>query len=168
MLVYHPAFDMYNCVFRMLQLLNQMKLDKVEVDRLRIWDFYLVFPNEAKNISFPRDLSKLKQIFKNKSNPYEDLVDGRRVFERMKSYQLSALKCLVSYGFIDSKELADNIVKRTKLELPENLISELNKLSVQEENIIKLVTSPFNQLPLYGSKGFKFRTQLIDFKYDAN
>lgn len=92
MLVYHPAFDIYNCAFRMLQLLSNMEETEIELDKLRIWDFYLTFPNEARQITFPRDLSELKKIFKNKpDNPYEDLIDPRRIAERMKAYQLSAL-----------------------------------------------------------------------------
>ena len=98
MLTYHPAFDLYNCIFRMLQLLVNMKNDEVELDRLRIWDFYLTFPMEARKIKFPKDLVKLKEtIFKNKnSNPYEELVDSKRMMNRMKPYQITALKCLAS------------------------------------------------------------------------
>lgn len=88
----------------MLQLMTFMKTDEVELDRLRIWDFYLTFPNEARKISYPNSLSDLRGIFKKKPpNPYEDLIDPKRIIERMKSYQLSALKCIASYGLIDSK-----------------------------------------------------------------
>jgi len=62
MLIYHPAFDLYNCAFRMLQLMISIKQNEVELDKLRIWDFYLTFPNEARKISYPRDLSELKNI----------------------------------------------------------------------------------------------------------
>src|SRR5688572_13925066 len=98
MLVYHPAFDLYNCIFRMLQLIMHMKHDEVELDRLRIWDFYLTFPREAKSIKFPQELAELKKVFKNPvQNSYEDLVDPKKIFERMKSYQNDALKCIASY-----------------------------------------------------------------------
>ena len=166
MLIYHPAFDIYNCVFRILQLLTKMDTDEIEIDRLRIWDFYLTFPNEAKRISFPRELNDLKRIFKDKPNPYEDVIGSNRVFERMKSYQLSALRCLASYGLIDTKLLAKNIIKRTAKPIPDKLLEQMHNQSIKKENIIKLVTSPFNDLPLYGEKGFKYRTKLIEFKYD--
>ncbi|MBE9467498.1 MAG: hypothetical protein IMY72_04135 [Bacteroidetes bacterium] len=143
-----------------------MKTEDIELDRLRIWDFYLTFPNEAKRISFPQELNKLKRIFKNKPNPYEDLIGSNRVFERMKSYQISALRCLASYGLIDRQLLTKNIIKRTDKAIPDNLLKQMNCQSTQKENIIKLVTSPFNDLPLYGEKGFKYRTKLIEFKYD--
>ncbi len=166
MLIYHPAFDIYNCVFRMLQLLTHMKQEDVELDRLRIWDFYLTFPNEARNISFPSTLSELKGIFKKKeSNPYEDLIDPKRIIERMKSFQLSALKCIASHGLIDSKSLSKNIVKRTEKPIPEELEKKFNELSIEKANIIKLIVG-FWELPLYGKLGLKDRTGLIEFKYD--
>jgi len=169
MLIYHPAFDLYNCIFRMLQLLSNMKESEVELDRLRIWDFYLTFPREARKITFPRNLNQLKEfIFKEKeANPYEDLVDAKRIIERMKSYQLSALKCLASYGFIDKQQLAKNIVRRTEKEIPTELKDKLSELSAEKANTIKLVTG-FWELPLYGVHGLKSRTGLIEYKYDAN
>ncbi len=169
MLVYHPAFDIYNCIFRLLQLLSNVEEKEIEVERLRIWDFYLTFPKEAAHIRFPRDLNVLKElIFKTKEpNPYEDLVDSRKIIDRMKSYQLSALNCLASYGFVDSEKLSKNIVRRTKKEIPEELMRKLTDLSVEKANIIKLVTG-FVDLPLHGAHGLKSRTGLIDFKYDAN
>ena len=168
MLVYHPAFDIYNGIFRMLQLLTLMKQNEIELDRLRIWDFYLTFPNEARKITFPQNLSELKRVFrKDKKNPYEDLIDDKRIFERMQPYQMSALKSLASYGLIDNKELAKGIVKRTSQEVPKELIEKINELSVEKSNILKLILG-FNELPLFGKMGLKQRTGLLEFKYDAH
>lgn len=166
MLVYHPAFDLYNCVFRMLRLITFMKQEYVELDRLRIWDFYLTFPNEARKIKFPQDLQELKKIFKQKEiNPYEDLIDPRRIIERMKSYQISALKCLASYGLIDSNDFSKNIIRRTEKEVPKEILDKFEQTTDEETNILKLVVG-FSELPLFGQMGLKYRTGLIDFKYD--
>lgn len=168
MLVYHPAFDLYNCIFRMLQLLTYSKEDEIHFDKLRIWDFYLAFPNLVREISFPADLKYLKEnIFKEKNNPYEEITDQKQIFERMKSYQLSAIKCLASYGFIDSKMLSKNKVRKTEKEIPEALLVKLNDLANQKGNVIKLLTSDLVNLPLFGDKGWKARTGLLEFKYDA-
>ena len=146
--------------------MTSMKQNEVELDRLRIWDFYLTFPNEARKISYPADLSELKKIFKTKQeNPYEDLIDPKRIIERMKPYQVSALRCLASYGLIDSKMLAKNIVKRTDKEIPIEILSKFSELTVEKSNIIKLIVG-FRELPLYGKMGLKYRTGLIEFKYD--
>ena len=167
MLIYHPAFDLYNCVFRMLRLITFMKQEYVELDRLRIWDFYLTFPNEARKIKFPQDLQELKKIFKQKeTNPYEDLIDPRRIIERMKSYQISALKCIASYGLIDSNDFSKNIIRRTEKEIPKEILDKFEQTTDEEKNVLKLVVG-FRELPLFGQMGLKCRTGLIDFKYDS-
>jgi hypothetical protein len=163
MLVYHPAFDIYNCAFRMLQLLNSIKQTEVEFDRIRIWDFYLTFPNEARKIKFPMDLLELKKVFKDKgNNPYEDLIDPQRIIQRMKPYQSSALKYLSAYGLIDSNLFLKNIIKRTDKGLPKELELKLLEISIEKSNVIKLITG-FSDLSLWG---IKERTGLIEYKYD--
>ena len=167
MLVYHHAFDLYNCIFRMLQLILHSKENEIPMDKLRIWDFYLTFPSEIKHIIFPSDLRLLKeQVFKDKDNPYEKLTDAKRIFDRMRSYQMTAVKCLASYGFIDSKLLSKNLIARTGKEIPVELQERINDLTTEKRNIIKLVTSDLVALPLFGEKGWKARTGLIDFRYD--
>ena len=166
MLIYHQAFDIYNCVFRMLQLLTHLNQDLIEVDKLRIWDFYLTFPNEARNISYPNSLSGLRNIFVKKGpNPYEDLIDPKRIIERMKSFQLAALKCIASYGLIDMKLLSKNIVKRTDKDIPKDLVDRFFDLTAEKSNVLKLIVE-LNNLSLYGKSGLKDRTHLIEYKYD--
>ncbi|MFK8272259.1 ABC-three component system middle component 5 [Capnocytophaga canimorsus] len=163
MLVYHPAFDIYNCAFRMLQLLNYLKKSEIELERIRIWDFYLTFPNEARKIKFPRDLNELKKVFKDKGeNPYEDLIDPKRIVDKMKPFQVSALKYLVSYGLIDSNLFLKNIVKRTEKSIPQELEKRINETTIEKDNIIKLVQG-FDNLTLWG---IKERTGLLEYRYD--
>ena len=169
MLVYHPAYDLYNCIFRMLALLSYTKDDNMPFDKLRIWDFYLTFPNEVREIAFPSGLRALKEkIFKDKENPYEELSDPKRVFEKMRPFQSSAIKCLSVYGFINSKALVKNRIQKTTKEIPSELKEQIGKISIEKNNVIKLVTSDFVNLPLFGERGLKARTGLIDFKYDPS
>lgn len=167
MLVYHPAFDLYNCIFRMLQLLSYSKEDEIHVDKLRIWDFYTTFPNLIREMTFPSDLRHLKEkVFKDKNNPYEEITDAKQIFERMKTFQMSAIKCLASYGFVDSKSLSKNRIRKTGKQIPEELLIKIIELNNQKGNVIKLVTSDLVELPLFGDKGWKARTGLLEFKYD--
>jgi hypothetical protein len=166
-LAYHPAFDLYNCIFRMLCLLDNSREPELSLDKLRIWDFYLTFPMQVKEIRFPSELVKQKNtLFNIEDNVYEKLINPKRIFERMHSYQIAALRCLASYGFVDNVSLAKNVVKRTSKPLPEELSNQIDDISNLKKNIIKLLVSDFVALPLYGENGLKGRTALIDFKYD--
>lgn len=166
MLTYHPAFDSYHCAYRTLLLTTKMSEEIVEIERMRIWDFYLVFPAETNRISIPRDLWSLKQSANKRPNPYEELIDPQRVFERMKLFQLAAFRYLAAFGFIESREMAHNVLKRTSKPIPNKLLSSMERLDSREQYVIQLISSPLNELSLYGDKGLKFRTKLLDFKYD--
>lgn len=167
MLTYHPAFDLYHCTFRILQILNYLENDSIELERLQIWDFFYLFPTEInRHFKFTQELTKLRRIFKFNENPYEEIVDSKRVFVRMKPYQKLALRNLSSYGIIEKEAYEKEMIKLNVSQIPTALKSELGNLSPRQENVIKLITSPFNELPLYGDTGFKMRTGLITFRYD--
>lgn len=168
MIVYHAAFDLYNCMFRILLILSRMKEEEVEMEKILIWDYYVAFPNRVSQISFPQEIkSQYTKIFKEKENPYDEVLDDVKVFSRMRSYQTEALRCLAAYGLIDSEQLLKSRIKRTGKLLPGTLQERINEVPNRLKNVITLIESPFTELPLYGAKGFKFRTKLIDYKYDV-
>jgi hypothetical protein len=172
MIIYNQAFDLYHAIFRMLQLLYRVDDKKlIDIDRLRIWDFYLLFPNEIYNIKPKKhevDFKKrLKQLTVKKDNPYQKVFDNRKTLEKIKPYQLSALHCLASYGIIDKSSLFQDriLIKSTKL-LKEH-VEAIGSLSSREQNIITIVTSDFYDVSMIGKDGLKNRSNLIESKYDA-
>ena len=168
MIVYHAAFDLYNCMFRLLLILSRMNELEVEMEKILIWDYYVAFPNRVSQISFPQEMkAQYTKIFKEKNNPYDEVLDDVKVFSRMRSYQTEALRCLAAYGLIDSEQLLKSRIKRTGKQLPVALQERINEVPNRLKNVITLIESPFTELPLYGAKGFKFRTKLIDYKYDV-
>lgn len=169
MIIYHAAFDLYNCIFRLLLVLSRLKTGEVEMEKLLIWDYYVTFPYRLSKITFPQDLRRqFSFLFKEKDNPYEEVLDDVKVFARMRSYQIEALRCLAAYGLIDSDSLLELKVKRTDKPLPTPLQNRINQIPPRLKNVITLIESPLAELPLYGEKGFKFRTKLIDYKYDIH
>ncbi len=171
MIVYHPAFDLYHAVYRMILLLTHFKRDDyVEIDRLRIWDYYVLFPNRMERIKISRTDNEIKTIIKTRiathiDNPYERIYDDKKMFEKIKTYQMTAIKCLASYGIINKDYLALNKISV----ISEDILKKYAGIDVsaQEHNAIGLLTSYFYFMPLYGPNGLKARTQLIESKYDA-
>lgn len=168
MLVYHPAFDLYNCMFRILLILENIKIKEVELEKVLIWDYYVTFPYKITEFKFTRDSVSYRKIFRSINvNPYDIVEDDKKVFYRMRSYQLSALRSLVSYGLIDPILLSKAKVKRTDKEIPNGIVEQFNKVPVRIKNVIELISSPFSNLPLYGDSGFKARTKLLEYRYDT-
>ncbi|KAA6303275.1 MAG: hypothetical protein EZS26_000532 [Candidatus Ordinivivax streblomastigis] len=171
MIVYNHALDMYHTIFRFLQFLNRFDVEtQIEIDRLRIWDFYLLFPNKIHTIHLKQDESDirklLKQFVKEDKNPYEIIAEERKVFEKIKPYQLSALNCIASYGIIDKSVLNQQRILITNKDLLNEFVSNFGELPAKERNIISLMTSHFYQMSMFGKDGLKQRTNLMESKYD--
>jgi len=172
MILYNQAFDLYHAVYRILQILTHFERnDYIEVERLRIWDFYLLFPNKIHEIKLKRNESEIKKILNTyiskKENPYEDFSENRKVFEKIKPYQIAALHSLTSYGIIDKEMLLQNRVSIISKDVINNYAMKFEVLSAKEKNLIAILTSHFFQMSMFGEEGLKSRTQLMTSKYDA-
>lgn len=172
MLVYNQAFDLYHTIFRFLYFLNKFEEGTViEVERLRIWDFYLLFPNKLVDITLKQsesDIRKLKKDFiKNSNNPYEKINDTRKIFEKIKPYQFAALNCIASYNIIDKEVLSQQRIRIINKKILNDFVKNFDELSPKEKNVISLMTSHFYQMSMFGKDGLKNRTNLMESKYDA-
>lgn len=172
MIRYNQTFDLYHAVFRILHLLARFDEDDIiEVDKIRIWDFYLLFPDKIAEIRLKRnesDIRKLrKEFIKKTNNPYDFIAEERKIFEKLKVYQVSALTCISSYGLIDPLSLTQQRVVITDKSSLKDLVDKLASLPAKEHNVVSLMTSHFYQMSLYGPDGLKNRTNLMESKYDA-
>jgi hypothetical protein len=166
MLIYHPAFDAYHCVFRMLLMIES--LPEAEIDMLRLCDFYLVFPSEIERIRLPSSLSHGRKIAKSLSNVYRNPINAAQVFREMTEIQLSALRSIAASGLIDIDCFERGIVRKLNtIKIPENVLS---KISIHIENnteITKFILDSLSKLPLRGLDGLKHRTGLLEYRYDT-
>lgn len=170
--MYVPAFDPFHTIYRMLYILKRFDGNEtVEVDRLRIYDFYLLFPYQANKISLKSDEKQLKewrkQYIPGKFTPYNYISNSRRIFERLRPYQMIALSHLASYGLIDPEMLLQQKVSVTDTDKMQHVMSQLDEMSAEEANVLSWLMLSFRNTPLNGVDGLKFRTKLIESKYDG-
>ncbi|WP_227943717.1 ABC-three component system middle component 5 [Chryseobacterium sp. X308] len=156
----------------MLHLIGKISNnDKIEVDRVRIWDYYLLFPSQIFQIKPRRNETEFKKLLKQlnvtKENPYQKISDERMILEKIKPYQISALNCLASYNIISKDELLEDKVSIISKELLAQYVNSIGNLSAREKNIITIVTSQFYEISLFGDNGLKCRSNLLESKYDA-
>ena len=88
MLIYHPAFDAYHCVYRMTMLTQKVK--ELEYSKLRILDFYLCFPAEIAKIELPKDLQKIRAVAKVATNKFRGPVSSLRTFRDLEQFFLAS------------------------------------------------------------------------------
>jgi len=131
-------------------------VEKYSVDRIKIYDYFLLFPTELRKVTLPPVWNNFKKIkTENKYNQVQNSID---VFMRISGFQDIALNALSSFGLIDNQLFSEDFIKKTnkpiKLEL---------KLTPVEQNYFDLVNRYFNNLNL---KELKQRTKLIDYRYE--
>ena len=165
MLIYHPAFDPYHCIFRVLRLLDKLPPASYELDRIRILDFYLLFPSAISEMKFPNTYRKYRKLAGSK-NKYELIRDPLRAFIQLEPFQKSGIAELAARGFISSEALSTNKVLCANKIIPDSLASAVRKANTEDAHFMELLTGPMLQIDLYGESGLRGRTKLFEYRYD--
>ena len=166
MLIYNPAYDIYHTMYRII-LLSSRIAKTIEIDKLKILDFYYVYPTELLDIKKPVGFKKYEKFLKPEKNKYDRINNPKRIFYKMNSIQFQAMKILVAYGYLDSESFENGMVKVTEKSLGEEFQIMVVKSVELNTNLITLLTGPIADIDLYGHLGLKERTGLIEFRYDT-
>lgn len=166
MLIYNQAYDLYHTIFRMVLITSKIS-KPIEIDKLRILDFYFVYPTELLDIRKPIWFRKYEKFLKPEINKYDKIRDPKRVFYRMNTIQSQAIKILVAYGHFENDAFEKGAVIKTNKTLPEELSNKIEEANAKNFNIISLLAGPLSDIDLYGHLGLKERTGLIEFRYDT-
>jgi hypothetical protein len=161
MLVYHPAFDSYHCLFRSISILEVC--GQCEVERLRILDFCLSFPTTVVKFRLPPGRSAVKKAALAESNPYRDPISPRAMFANLAAIQMAAFSCLAATGLAT---LDAGVLTRTQTALPEAIRERCLSMQAKESTFFNTLLSQLNALPLLGPDGLKARSELMEFRYD--
>lgn len=165
MLIYHPAFDAYHCVFRMLILAEH--LGQLEVDKGRILDFYLAFPSALTGVRWPNNVRSARRAAASFQNPYRMPVSARATLREMHDMQDAALRCLAAAELIEVDALQAGEIRRTEHEIPAALSAGINDYLQEGAEATDLILVKLASIPLLGADGLKDRTSLMDFRYDV-
>ncbi|PPK74964.1 hypothetical protein B0F87_107207 [Methylobacter tundripaludum] len=167
MLIYHQRNDVYHCTFRLLSIFNMINTNDIEFARLKIIDFYIVFPHLISTISLPRakGISKIKKEVQTLPVPYEKLPSSRMLFSEMGDIQLQAIDILKAKKILEVTE--EGVISKGKYfssEAVQSLVIENNITSKWfYKDFIKILI----ECPFYGENGLKKRTGLMEYRYDA-
>ena len=145
--------------------------DCLEVDKIRIWDFYVLFPSKTYTIMIRRNEEDLKSwrkryIDKTK-NPYEYNGDNRKLFDRLRPYQMTALSSLASYGIIDKRHFLNKEIMISNRSILNKFIEKTGVLPQTESNTLSFMSLFSKSMSMLGIYGLKSRTNLMESKYDA-
>ncbi|MFM0553914.1 hypothetical protein P0D69_23475 [Paraburkholderia sediminicola] len=164
MLIYHPAYDAYHCVFRMLLIAESVT--NTEIEKARLLDFYLVFPGMVREVRLPDTLKTLRSQAKAAANVYRDPVSGLSTFRDMRHIQEAALKSIAASGLIDIKRYEHGFVTRTEMPVALTLKEKLDAFVAANGPVVEGILTCLSQIPLRGPNGLKHRSELMEHRYD--
>jgi hypothetical protein len=165
MLIYHPAFDVYHCIFRMLAVTESV--NHMEIDMARLLDFYLLFPSAVASIRLPATLKDIRKLAKSSENIYHDPLNVASTFRDMRQIQEVALKYIAASGLIDKDLFEHGYVARTNLKVPDELMQKVMEFLKERQPLANIILTALAALPLRGLDGLKHRTHLMEYKYDV-
>lgn len=165
MLIYHPAFDVYHCAFRIIAVTNIHRV--LDFPKFRILDYYLCFPAEVAAIQLPQEHSEIRKAARAAKNPYRGPVGGERTFRELEPIQSAAARLLALTGTLSPTELESGRIVRTGSPLPDVLAKSVKQSSGNFDEIQSYVLSRLAEFPLQGVGGLKQRTGLMEYRYDT-
>ena len=155
----------------MAHIIQKMDEGKpLEIDRVRIWDFYMLYPVQLNHVSLKNDETEIREarkLLKLKETTFDYKGDIRKLFEWIKPFQISALGCLVSCGILDKEVFESGNVLVANQDKLKTFAESAGELSISDKNILNFLGFMFGGMPLTGTYGMKYRTKLLESKYDA-
>lgn len=141
-------------------------LEEFDPIRLRIYDFFYLFPHFVSEIDFPRvkGITCLKNKAEKLLPPYEALPDKRRLFSEMGDYHIQALQILKAKNlFREDNGLLILAESYFTTEIQVLIEGNLNQVPDILTDSLKVL----NRIDISGDKGLKKRTGLMEYRYDA-
>lgn len=167
MLIYHPMQDANHCVFRTLLLLEHSIHKEIDIELYRLLDFYILFPYLLKQISpLPMELRAYKRLITKIPEPFESMLNTKRIIYELESLQTVALHSLLAKKFIDIDSFKLRKIKRTDEVLPKSILVAINEAESAREEWFRVVVNELPMVQFHGKKGLKMRTGLMEFRYD--
>lgn len=167
MINYHPIGDLYHCYFRLLFIMKHYGYENCEWDKLKIMDFYLLFPHLIKDIRMPRINKDAKKAFSDIEKPFENFSSSSRLYFILGETQESAVRALIAQGIVDRDLFVDKtIVKIDSFDIVSSLNEEFKAELDRKNAWINHYFSLFSKIDLLGANGIKQRSGISEYRYD--
>lgn len=166
MILYHPAKDVNHCSYRMLSLLLHIEHD-LTVENLRLLDFYYSFPHLLKEIQpWPSDIREYKPYITKVPEPYEKISNKKLLFFEMADIQKTSIALLHAKGLIKDEPYREGKIVLNEDTVPAELYEKINSDDFVVSKVFESLTIGFMSTAWEGKQGLKFRTGLLEYKYD--
>lgn len=167
MLNYHPVGDLYHCIYRLLLLTAKSKREELEWDRLRLMDFYFLFPHLLANYTLSQEYRPYKKIFSAIKKPYEETAAPARLYFQLGLIQENAIRSMIAKGYFDRETFITQSLIRPTGAIPEKLAELIKNDPKTSCEWFEPFLHVFLNTPLLGQNGVKSRSGVMEYRYDT-
>lgn len=165
-ITYQPAFDSFHSIYRIFRILGRLK--KIEIEKARIVDFYLLFPFRLSDVTFKRgDLRfrKLAQAYDNRRG-YAIQPAPRGLFTSMRPVYDAAIQTMSGEGYLDESDFKTGLLTSTNKPIPEEIAARVSADNDREYDLLECLEALL-EYNLLGPGGLKDRSGLMEHRNDA-
>lgn len=162
MVIYHPAYDVHHCSYRLLHVVSRIKASQVSRDALRLIDFYYVYPHLLKKVDLPRAFSKYSRVIKEIADPFEITPNPKSLFFDLNRIQDSALMALEQKSILTVSMASVSLRPGS---IPHSLLEHFESDLFTQSSLFKVLVTVFPVIKLDGASGFKSRSGLMEYRY---
>lgn len=163
MILYHPCDDVYHCFCRMALIISNLPVEKYELKKVQILDFYFLFPGLLKDVKFPNELRLHRHYVDKIKYPYSDISDPKQVIAHIGHQIDDVTRYMAAYGLIDIHMIKTGIIYNIN---PEMYYLLSQKISGYDKDLLDFLVTVLSRIPLNGKNGLKARTNLFEYRYD--
>ncbi len=168
MLTYHPIFDSNHCLFRVLYILNELDEVPHEIDKIRLFDFYISAPGALKlfRANSKQVTSQKKSILKSLSK-YDGIDNSKSLFFDARTIQVTVLNHLAAKNIILTEHYEKGLVMLNKIEFKSVISDILSNQNSITDSVVSLIVDELQYIHVLGHNGLKHRSNLMEYRYDV-
>lgn len=163
MLVYHPLFDLHHGVFRACLILELHPSKEMHVDTLRLLDFYFLFPYLLSSFDHTPGSAKQGRALAGVKSKYNMVSSPRALLAQLKGMNRLTLLALANKSILSLADIERGFARRTDAPLPNAIFGSALKRDIE---LASYLATKLGTIPVYGSKGLKARSHLLEYRYD--
>lgn len=166
MILYHPAKDINHCIYRLINLLISIE-SSIELDKLRVLDFYYLFPFLIKEIKpWPSDIKELKSDALKIPNAFEKISNKKRIFFDLSEIQKNAITTLLAKNLIQFVNESTKTISINYEAVPHDFFEISQFDEFLKSHTFSIITKGLTKTLWNGKSGLKYRSGLLEYKYD--
>lgn len=139
----------------------------IELDGLRILDFYLLFPHLLRDARLPQMVKGRARRLGLEGNSYSLPAEPRTVFTQMAPIQTQGVKRLLSVGLAVLDLQDASLIRRSEMSAPGEISEAVARRNSEQKELVALLVGEVARMPVRGKDGLKDRTGLMEYRYDA-